>query len=90
MVPILRHGSALTLLIFWVSRSSSSPLIFHVGLYSDYMKDYVELGLSESTNGKPSGAEDRCDAVGVAISGVILVESVARLMGKLRLMITTL
>ncbi|MCS5587701.1 MAG: glycosyl hydrolase, partial [Porticoccaceae bacterium] len=33
----------------------SSPLIFHVGLYPDYMEDYVDLGLSESSNGKPSG-----------------------------------
>ena len=33
----------------------TSPLIFHVGLYADYMEDYVALGLSESSNGKPSG-----------------------------------
>ena len=33
----------------------SSPLILHVGLHADYMKDYVALGLSESSNGKPSG-----------------------------------
>ncbi|MDG2017851.1 MAG: glycosyl hydrolase [Porticoccaceae bacterium] len=33
----------------------SSPLIFHVGLHADYMEDYVDLGLSESSNGKPSG-----------------------------------
>ena len=33
----------------------SSPLIFHVGVHSDYMEDYVDLGLSESSNGKPSG-----------------------------------
>ncbi len=33
----------------------SSPLILHVGLYADYMEDYVALGLSESSNGKPSG-----------------------------------
>ena len=33
----------------------SSPLIFHVGTYPDYMEDYVSLGLSESSNGKPSG-----------------------------------
>ena len=36
----------------------SSPLIFHVGLYEEYMADYVELGLSESSNGKPSGLGD--------------------------------
>ena len=33
----------------------TSPLIFHVGLHADYMQDYVTLGLSESSNGKPSG-----------------------------------
>ena len=36
----------------------SNPLILHVGLYTDYMKDYVALGLSESSNGKPSGLPD--------------------------------
>ena len=36
----------------------SSPLIFHVGLHADYMEDYVNLGLSESSNGKPSGLID--------------------------------
>ena len=36
----------------------SNPLIFHVGLYSDYMEDYVALGLTESSNGKPSGLID--------------------------------
>ena len=33
----------------------SSPLILHVGLYSAYMADYVALGLSQSSNNKPSG-----------------------------------
>jgi hypothetical protein len=33
----------------------SSPLILHVGLHADYMEDYVALGLTESSNGKPSG-----------------------------------
>ena len=33
----------------------SSPLIFHVGIHPEYMEDYVDLGLSESSNGKPSG-----------------------------------
>jgi endoglucanase Acf2 len=36
----------------------SSPLIFHVSQYSDYMADYVALGLTESSNGKPSGLVD--------------------------------
>ena len=36
----------------------SSPLIFHVSQYSDYMADYVALGLTESSNGKPSGLGD--------------------------------
>jgi endoglucanase Acf2 len=33
----------------------SNPLILHVGQYADYMVDYVALGLSESSNGRPSG-----------------------------------
>jgi endoglucanase Acf2 len=33
----------------------ANPLILHVGLHSDYMEDYVTLGLSESSNIKPSG-----------------------------------
>lgn len=33
----------------------TNPLTLHVGLYSDYMADYVTLGLTESSNGKPSG-----------------------------------
>jgi len=33
----------------------SNPLILHIGLHADYMVDYVALGLSESTNGNPSG-----------------------------------
>jgi endoglucanase Acf2 len=36
----------------------SSPLIFHVGIHPEYMEDYVDLGLSESSNGKPSGLID--------------------------------
>lgn len=35
-----------------------NPLTLHVGLHADYMKDYVTLGLSESSNGKPSGLID--------------------------------
>ncbi len=33
----------------------SNPLILHVGLHADYMVDYVALGLSESSNTRPSG-----------------------------------
>ncbi|MDP6198939.1 MAG: glycosyl hydrolase, partial [Porticoccaceae bacterium] len=33
----------------------SSPLIFHVAIHPEYMEDYVALGLSESSNNKPSG-----------------------------------
>jgi len=33
----------------------ANPLILHVGLHSDYMLDYVNLGLSESSNLRPSG-----------------------------------
>jgi len=36
----------------------SNPLILHVGQFSDYMLDYVTLGLSESTNIRPSGLPD--------------------------------
>lgn len=35
-----------------------NPLTLHVGLHADYMEDYVTLGLSESSNGKPSGLVD--------------------------------
>ncbi|CZF81914.1 Glycosyl hydrolase family 81 [Grimontia celer] len=35
-----------------------NPLVFHIGLHADYMKDYVELGLTESSNRKPSGLLD--------------------------------
>ena len=33
----------------------SNALILHVGQYADYMVDYVTLGLSESSNVRPSG-----------------------------------
>ena len=36
----------------------SNPLILHVGQYSSYMRDYVALGLSESSNSRPSGLID--------------------------------
>jgi len=36
----------------------SNPLILHVAQYADYMFDYVMLGLSESSNGRPSGLPD--------------------------------
>lgn len=36
----------------------SNPLILHVGQYTDYMADYVTLGLSESSNIRPSGLAD--------------------------------
>jgi endoglucanase Acf2 len=36
----------------------TNPLILHVGQYADYMVDYVTLGLSESSNIKPSGLPD--------------------------------
>ncbi len=35
----------------------SNPLILHVGQYANYMVDYVALGLSQSSNGKPSGLQ---------------------------------
>ena len=35
----------------------SNPLILHLGLYPDYLRDYVALGLSESSNGQPSGLQ---------------------------------
>ena len=36
----------------------SNPLILHVGQYADYMVDYVTLGLSQSSNIRPSGLPD--------------------------------
>jgi endo-1,3(4)-beta-glucanase len=33
----------------------SNALNLHIGLHADYLADYVSLGLSESSNGKPSG-----------------------------------
>ncbi|WP_415226613.1 glycosyl hydrolase [Psychromonas sp.] len=35
-----------------------NPLVLHVGQYADYMQEYVALGLTESSNGKPSGLAD--------------------------------
>ena len=35
-----------------------NPLTLHVGQHTDYLVDYVALGLSESSNGKPSGLAD--------------------------------
>jgi chitodextrinase len=32
-----------------------NPLVMHIGQHAEYLKDYVQLGLSESSNGKPSG-----------------------------------
>ena len=32
-----------------------NPLVMHIGQHADYLKEYVQLGLSESSNGKPSG-----------------------------------
>ena len=32
-----------------------SPLVLHIGQHADYLTNYVSLGLSESSNGKPSG-----------------------------------
>lgn len=36
----------------------TNPLTLHVGLHADYMKEYVTLGLAESSNAKPSGLPD--------------------------------
>ena len=36
-----------------------SPLVLHIGQHADYLKDYVDVGMSgESSNGKPSGLPD--------------------------------
>ena len=32
-----------------------NPLVLHVGQYANYMQEYVALGLTESSNNKPSG-----------------------------------
>jgi len=49
--PLVAH-------ILGIQGLPSNTLTMHVGLYVDYMRDYVELGLSESPNGKPSGLGD--------------------------------
>ncbi|MBT3425943.1 MAG: glycosyl hydrolase [Gammaproteobacteria bacterium] len=46
--PLLAH-------ILGIQGLPSNTLTLHVGLYSDYMQEYVALGLSESANSKPSG-----------------------------------
>ncbi len=35
----------------------TNSLTFHVGLHTDYLVDYVALGLTESSNGNPSGLD---------------------------------
>lgn len=35
-----------------------SPLVFHIGQRADYLKNYVTLGMTESSNAKPSGLPD--------------------------------
>ncbi len=32
-----------------------SPLVFHIGQHADYLDQYVDLGMTQSSNGKPSG-----------------------------------
>lgn len=32
-----------------------SPLVLHIGQHADYLNNYVALGMTESSNGKPSG-----------------------------------
>jgi chitodextrinase/regulation of enolase protein 1 (concanavalin A-like superfamily) len=32
-----------------------NPLVLHIGQHADYLRDYVTLGLSQSSNGQPSG-----------------------------------
>jgi len=32
-----------------------SPLVLHIGQHADYLNNYVTLGMTESSNGKPSG-----------------------------------
>jgi endo-1,3(4)-beta-glucanase len=32
-----------------------NPLVLHIGQHADYLQDYVTLGLSQSSNGQPSG-----------------------------------
>ena len=32
-----------------------NPLVMHLGLYPEYLADYVQIGLSQSSNNKPSG-----------------------------------
>ena len=34
-----------------------NPLVLHLGLYPNYLKDYAQLGLTQSSNKKPSGLD---------------------------------
>lgn len=36
----------------------TNALNLHIGVYGDYLQDYVQLGLEESGNGRPSGLVD--------------------------------
>lgn len=44
---------------------STNTLSLHVGLHTDYMNDFVGLGLTQSTNGKPSGLSNLSNLRGV-------------------------
>ena len=46
--PLVAH-------ILGIQGLPANALTMHVGLHADYMQDYVTLGLSESSNRKPSG-----------------------------------
>lgn len=35
-----------------------SPLVLHIGQHADYLSNYVTLGMTESSNSKPSGLPD--------------------------------
>jgi endoglucanase Acf2 len=35
-----------------------NPMVMHIGQHADYLSEYVNLGMTESSNGKPSGLSD--------------------------------
>ncbi|MEO0424850.1 MAG: glycosyl hydrolase [Pseudomonadota bacterium] len=41
--------------ILGIQTLPTSPLLLHLGIFPDYLRDYVALGLTESGNGRPSG-----------------------------------
>ena len=47
--------SAATAHILGIQGLPLNPLVLHIGQHPDYLRNYVTLGLSQSSNGQPSG-----------------------------------